>query len=523
MDIEEGFTKIPAAPVGKVRRSLLEIGKPGADIHVLALTPKLLHDQRDQLLRYLKAGSSLRLLLTGGLSALTWNDAKDTMLMHFKYLQEFRESLQQIDCDHQFQVLEIDWTPSIGLLQIGGVEDQGISYVSIYTPDPKANRNAKTLLKLSAEECRDLFGHYASQFLSLWREGRPVVEDPLLRMQFLRRTGTSRFRDILRRIDDIEIGFVIALTEEFEQFLSVIGEYTVQYDDEYSNYTYHFSIECEKEGVPKQRKCIAVLIGTMGHTNAAQMVDRIVSKYSIRTVISIGIAGGLSGDVKALDVVFASQVNSYFENAKAIENMTQPNELAFALGGQATKTTHRFKNEAVNLRFANEEIWKSWRVACEQNLSTAVGDSSIPPAVRNKLHEVCRELFGDSFETMTQLEAANKHPRVRITPELHADDVHIASGPIVGAHVAFVKWIKARGDRKVLALEMEAGGVMTAAYWRAREVRTIAVRAISDLADEGKSVLEELFEGRLRKVSMQNATLLIKIMLANGMLYDPES
>jgi hypothetical protein len=80
---------------------------------------------------------------------------------------------------------------------------------------------------------------------------------------------------------------------------------------------------------------------------------------------------------------------------------------------------------------------------------------------------------------------------------------HIASGPIVAASSKFVDWIRRR-DRTLVALEMEAAGLMGALYARLDVALALVIRGISDFGDERKSQIDATEGGLYRRVAMNN-------------------
>jgi hypothetical protein len=86
------------------------------------------------------------------------------------------------------------------------------------------------------------------------------------------------------------------------------------------------------------------------------------------------------------------------------------------------------------------------------------------------------------------------------------DDRKLASGSIVGKDVQFVKWLKAQSDRKYAAMEMEAAGVYYACQVRSSPPQVIAIRGISDYADQRKENIENLAGPKFRELATRNAT-----------------
>ena len=88
----------------------------------------------------------------------------------------------------------------------------------------------------------------------------------------------------------------------------------------------------------------------------------------------------------------------------------------------------------------------------------------------------------------------------------------MASGPVVSGTASYKGSLLARRDRKYVALEMEAAGVMAAAA--DRRTATLVIRGISDPADEGKLGDDKAgVEGALRKVAMRNAVEFLFLLM----------
>jgi TIR domain len=102
------------------------------------------------------------------------------------------------------------------------------------------------------------------------------------------------------------------------------------------------------------------------------------------------------------------------------------------------------------------------------------------------------------------------------------DDRKLASGPAVGKGKAFVAWLTREVDRKVAAMEMESAGVYDAGIIRTPAPRTIAIRGISDYADERKEKIETTAKGAFRELAAKNALSLFILGVEAG-LFQPEA
>jgi hypothetical protein len=81
---------------------------------------------------------------------------------------------------------------------------------------------------------------------------------------------------------------------------------------------------------------------------------------------------------------------------------------------------------------------------------------------------------------------------------------------------AFVNWLRTGVDRKVAAVEMETAGVLDAALIRTPAPRAIAIRGISDFADERKEKLEDAAKARFRTLAVKNAVALLVNAIQSG-------
>jgi nucleoside phosphorylase len=272
----------------------------------------------------------------------------------------------------------------------------------------------------------------------------------------------------------VDLGIVIALKEEFRVFQELVStELRAERDEKTGQYDYTFQLP----GSP--HRCVVSFIGEMNPEPAALHTERLLSKWNPRTVVMLGIAAGLHSDVRVGDVVIASQVDNYLASAKA-QPSTALGSFEFSLGGTVFHGDHDFLSRVRNLEFAHREHFLSWSQRCQE-----------------------------SFSKLVPLEA-------RAEPELL--DVHLASGPVVGAAQEFTHWLRSSRDRNLKALDMESAGLVASAFKRVNPTRTLVLRGISDYGDERKATLDSLGEGSLRRLAMHNATALLWTLLRTGVL-----
>ena len=284
---------------------------------------------------------------------------------------------------------------------------------------------------------------------------------------------------ISRRItsfdNPFDIGIVIALQEEFREFFSLIDRRPKpSFNDEINQYYYVF------DRASNPYRCVVTFIGKMNTDNAALVSDRLMQQFKPATVINIGIAGSMDKDVWAGDVVVAEQVEKHLDSAKAIDGKAT---FEFLLSGDSYKSSPEYVTHARNLEFAYPNNFEGYKEDCLTRIKATTGDNIIKLLKSNKI--------------------------IKEFPIIHTGS--IASGPIVGSSSIFVDWLKNHADRKYIAIEMEAGGMMNAAY--SRRTKTLVIRGISDFSNSKKAEFDQIDGGVLRKYAMINAVLLLWTMM----------
>lgn len=286
----------------------------------------------------------------------------------------------------------------------------------------------------------------------------------------------------------IDVGIVIALREEFIELHDQIADKCESVRDSATgNYYYLFDYQCANRETCY--RCVATFAGSMGPTKAGLITQRLVNEYKPNTLVMLGIAAGLSGDVKLGDVVVATVVDAYMENSKA----EGQDEFSFALSGEVYRPSGDLVNFAQNFQFAHRDAFQQWLRKCSN------------------------ELLG-LFPNEEYLDNLIKEGLIRDKAHLIAG--HIASGPTVGAAEAFNNWLKRR-NRKYLALEMEAAGLMAAVYEEATPRRTLVLRAVSDYGDQRKGELDGVNSGAFRLYAIRNAIALLWEFLNTHALPNP--
>lgn len=273
--------------------------------------------------------------------------------------------------------------------------------------------------------------------------------------------------------EDNLIGIIIALKEEFRIFNTIMNNESLTQKHEDSFFIYKFN----------DFTIVAVFMGDMGGENASIQTSKLLSKYNCSTIVNIGIAGALNKDVKIGDIVIADQVESYQKVAKAAQNKEEEN-YELQLSGEAYKSTRSIVEEIDRLEFQFSDDYILWKNGCYAYLVNILDKNTICLLLEKKL----------ILENPTSIKG------------------HIASGDTVASSPEFIKLLKTK-DRKYLAVEMEAGGVLNAIEKQFSKVESLIIRGISDLADERKEELDQISDGALREYAMHNAVAFLLLYL----------
>ena len=283
--------------------------------------------------------------------------------------------------------------------------------------------------------------------------------------------------DWKERIDTegVDIAIIIALEEEFQCFSEYV-EIIHDKDELLSLHYYLFEYQTNDTGYIY--RCVAGFVGEMGPTSSAVYADRILSKFQPATLVNIGLAGGLSDDVRVGDVVIADVVDEYITSAKAVKRTTGKRgpspDFAFTLSGRTYNCTRDHVLNCDNFKYSNPVEYGQWLENCTDRLTQEV-DKEIRDKYITK--KVLREM-----------------PQVFIG--------HLASGPIVSATRYFKEFLIKR-DRKYQAIDMESAGIMYASL--DRNSHTLIVKGVSDFGDDAKKKMDGETKGLIRQIAMKNS------------------
>jgi len=301
----------------------------------------------------------------------------------------------------------------------------------------------------------------------------------------LRQEGYELENAEIRIVDEadsgFDIGIIVALREEFDVLISEFERHPI-YAADLPQYFYVF--EWPVSGGAGYR-CVASFVGGMGPVKAALTTDRLVHRFAPASIVNIGIAGSLDSEVLVGDVVVAEQADDYLYASKATDN-AEKGGFEFILGGDPYKTSPSCVQHARNLAFAHPDAYGRWCERTQGRLKTEL------PTDRHGL------ISNGILREVAKIQAGN-----------------LASSTMVGAAREFREWLRSR-DRKYLAIEMEAAGILCATF--GLNVPSMIIRGISDFSDPEKEAIDEIGQGALRRYAMHNAVGVLQAFIERQLM-----
>jgi len=359
-----------------------------------------------------------------------------------------------------------------------------MAVIDLMTSDPKAAKD-EDLLKHIDTKCKEIDHTFLTPYLldRLWdissNKEKKAIKTLSASPQSIFVLNGNKNLEIQKRMRSKTqrpvIGIVIALKEEFRVFAK-----TVESMNPLGNGFYRFVSKAGSiliTGVVK-------LVGAKGAIRALQATRDLIDEYSPSIIVNIGIAGSIDSDILLCDVIVGTQITDYLHDSKAT---TTGETWEFQLSGDPYPIAFGLLTQALNFEFEYPAAYKQW-----------ITHASV--------------FETDILKPELKIELVNKGA-IRNYPD--SIEAKIASGPTVGASVAFSKWLQAKCDRSYKVLEMESAGVAAATTLTASPVPTLVIRGISDFGDERKNDLENESGGTIRTVAMANATYFLMALLEN--------
>ena len=232
---------------------------------------------------------------------------------------------------------------------------------------------------------------------------------------------------------------------------------------------------------------LVVLQDDMGKSSAANSATEALSEFSCSLFVCLGIAGGLSKDLKLGDVCYSGNVLDVNENAKSTDS----------------------GKDAIDLELS------PYTYRTDKTLSLALDFVRRDPTFRVKYIEWQQARLARAGELGLK-EITDKKGQNPQDPIPKSMGGTIVCG-VVSAGNNYNDKLK-QIDRKVLAIETESGGVFNVAG--RKRVEALTIRGISDYADPNKAELESGTKDAVRLLAAENAASFLKFQLDNKKFVD---
>lgn len=265
-----------------------------------------------------------------------------------------------------------------------------------------------------------------------------------------------------------DIGLIVPLEEELEQVTSVFPHRT-----NYSTTrTYRYELQTDNPNI----SLICILQNSMGRNAAMQATQELLADFEIGTIVCLGIAGGISGDLDLGDISYTGTIIDVYDNSKISDN----------------------DQNGIDLHFS-PVVYQTPR-----EITAALGFIRTFPEIRN-LYEEWRQQCAESAAEILKLDRGNGISLPK------AKDGAIVCGAVSQSEQYNQRLVNI--DRKLLAIETEAGGVFS--ITQQFGVPALIIRGISDLANSDKSMLELKNKGAYRRIAAQNAARFLRMQMIN--------
>ena len=227
---------------------------------------------------------------------------------------------------------------------------------------------------------------------------------------------------------------------------------------------------------------LVVLQDEMGKSSASSSATEALSEFSCNLFVCLGIAGGLSKDLKLGDVCYSGNVLDVNDNAKTTDG----------------------EKGAINLQLS------PFTYRTNKSLSLAIDFVRRDPnfRIRYKEWQQSRSNRADGLGLKEIKDSKGQNPQIPLPKTMGGT---IACG-VVSAGNNYNDKLK-QIDRKVLAIETESGGIFNVTTRKG--VETLTIRGISDYADPSKAELEATTQDAVRVLAAENAASFLKFQLEN--------
>lgn len=300
-----------------------------------------------------------------------------------------------------------------------------------------------------------------------------------------------------------DIAIYVALNEEFQYILKSFDcDFNpVELEDIAITY-FEGSVFSEELGSDVEIALIPS--GRMGNSRSSTIMSAMLNILKPQNIVVLGIAGSLDNDLNPGDVLIPDSIIEYFANSAAVEDKGKDKSIEdkedkssndkwrLDLSGNSFISSPRLINRFQNFRYTKPVFYSNFLTMQANNKGQLITNEIIKKLQEN---EVEIDLEGKLFT---------------------GDDKILASGPTVGKDKSFVKWLKSK-NRKITAIEMESAGVYEAVLARTYPLRVMALRGISDFADERKEKIEGSAKTVFRILAIKNCVSLLTCAIKGGL------
>lgn len=187
-----------------------------------------------RLLDHLRAGGTVRLLLSNALALGLWSSKKPSIEPHAArradHVHLFMTAARQAKVDHRVEVRTHDWVASMGMTKWDGPD--GAVWICPYTFAPEAAANDKMHIRFAADSPPGT--EYCRQFDAMWVKAQPFEAKPSRReVRAIERRARTLVVDAAKRAGrHADLAVVIALTEEYRYFRDLCASWFAGRDEE---------------------------------------------------------------------------------------------------------------------------------------------------------------------------------------------------------------------------------------------------------------------------------------------------
>ncbi|MBI1494212.1 5'-methylthioadenosine/S-adenosylhomocysteine nucleosidase family protein [Halocynthiibacter styelae] len=268
-------------------------------------------------------------------------------------------------------------------------------------------------------------------------------------------------------LKNVDVAIIVPLEEEYVEFQRVFTN-----AKEVSATPFIEEITMDGLGLTM----VSTIQDGMGKTYAEKAVGSILEKYSPKLIVCLGIAGGLSKDLKLGDVCYSSTIVDVYDNSK-VSDGKDGFDLKFSPTFYHANSSMIGAIDLLRRRRSCKPKYEEWRARRMSAFEKDLG----------KINDI------------------------------RSGGPNSMSGSIVCGAVSASETYNSKLkdiDRKISAIDTESGAIFERA--RRAGVPAISIRGISDLADSAKSELEDDTGGRVREYAASNAAEFLKFCLENS-------